>query len=252
MSACSRPTGGFAISRQNIYDQPSFFEAYQRMRSNKAGLNEALEQPALHSLLPDVTRARVIDLGCGDGALCRVLVALGAARVTGVDPSARMLQLARARTADPRITYMHGFAEDASFEAGSAELVTSSLALHYVSGTAFGVLLGRIARWLGRGGRIVASMEHPIVTAPRHRAATDIAVIDDYADEGPRSTSWFIDGVVKYHRAISTILNTVIDAGLTIERVVEPTPDSELLRHRPDLELHRHRPPLLLVRAQRP
>jgi SAM-dependent methyltransferase len=222
------------------------------MRSNQAGLNEALEQPALHSLLPNVTRARVIDLGCGDGALCRALVALGAARVTGVDPSARMLEVARARTADPRISYMHAFAEDASFEAGSAELVTSSLVLHYVSGTAFGVLLGRIATWLGRGGRIVASMEHPIVTAPRHRTATDIAIIDDYADQGPRSTNWFIDGVVKYHRTVSTILNTVIDAGLKIEHVVEPTPDEKLLRHRPDLERHRHRPPLLLVRAQRP
>lgn len=42
--------------------------------------------------------ARVADIGCGDGALTRLMTRLGA-RVTGVEPSAD--QLARARAAAP-------------------------------------------------------------------------------------------------------------------------------------------------------
>src|SRR5262245_43620866 len=83
------------MAGQNVYDDPEFFAAYQRMREADAGITAGVEEAALRALLPDVTGTRVVDLGCGDGRLCQYLAELGAANVLGVDPSARMLALAR-------------------------------------------------------------------------------------------------------------------------------------------------------------
>lgn len=48
-----------------------------------------------------------IDIGCGTGALCGVLRDRGLA-VTGVDPSVRMLAVARRKVADPSVRFLPG------------------------------------------------------------------------------------------------------------------------------------------------
>jgi len=100
-----------SVAMQNIYDDEEFFAGYQAMRDAKSGINEVVEQPALLTLLPPLDDAVVVDLGCGDGQLCRVLVDKGAKSVLGVDPSARMLTLAEKRTVDHRVLYLKSFAE---------------------------------------------------------------------------------------------------------------------------------------------
>ena len=49
--------------------------------------------PALLSIVGDVSEKRILDAGCGEGYLSRTL-ARGGARVTGVDASAGMIDLA--------------------------------------------------------------------------------------------------------------------------------------------------------------
>ena len=53
---------------------------------------------------------RILDLGCGDGALTRKLADLGC-EVVGVDPSAAFVEAARARGVDARV----GAGESLSF-----------------------------------------------------------------------------------------------------------------------------------------
>lgn len=148
---------------QNVYDDDEFFAGYQAMRAAGSGLNEAVEQPALQALLPAVDGLDVVDLGCGDGTLSRRLAEAGVRSVLGVDPSARMLELAANRTVDPRVRFVHAFSEELHLSDRCADLVVSSLALHYVEDLSG--LLARIGSWLRPTGQFVASMEHPIVTA---------------------------------------------------------------------------------------
>jgi SAM-dependent methyltransferase len=188
------------VTGQNVYDDPDFFSAYQQMREAQSGINETVEQPAVRAMLGDVNGQDVLDLGCGDEGLCRDLVALGARSVVGIDPSARMLELAAGRTP---------------------------------------------------GGRLVASMEHPVRTASPELGRHPL-VVDRYADEGCRDTTWYIDGVVKYHRRLSSIVNELIDAGLVLDRLAEPTPSPAAVAVRPDLAAHVRSPAVLVMAAHKP
>jgi len=209
------------------------------------------------ALLPDVAGRRVLDLGCGAGQLAHHLAEHGAAEVTGVDLSERMLALARAERSHPRLTYVREALETVTFPRERFDLVVSSLAIHYVAD--YRGLMQRIAGWLGPGGILVYSTEHPVYLT---RASTEGWVrdaagqplhwaVDAYAEEGLREEHWFKDGVQKYHRTLATLLNGLIEAGLAIERVVEPVPDEEQLKRRPEWVQERRRPFVLLVRARK-
>lgn len=242
---------------QNIYDDERFFGGYAQMERFGSGWDQAMEQPSFLGLLPDVQGLRVLDLGCGAGQLALHLAQAGAAEVVGVDVSERMLGLARTERAHPRVRYQREAIEQVRFPRERFELIVSSLAFHYVQD--YAGLIERIASWLGPDGTLVFSTEHPIYTArlPNNGWVLDGQghrtgwAIDHYADEGCRIERWFVEGVRKYHRTLSTLLNGLIDAGLSIDRVVEPAPDEERLQRRPQDIDERRRPMFLLVRATR-
>jgi len=60
-----------------------------------------------------------------------------------------------------------------------------------------------------------------------------------------------VDGVVKYHRCISTIINSLIAHGFTIEKLLEPLPDLEAVEKLPSLEKELRRPSFLVIRAKK-
>jgi len=240
---------------QNIYDDPAFFAGYSTLERFGAGWERAAELGELLGLLPEVDGGRVLDLGCGAGQLAHHLATRGAAEVIGVDLSERMLALARAQWAHPRVTYQRAALEDVVFPSTRFDLVVSSLALHYVED--YRGLVARIATWLVPGGVLVYSAEHPLYTARlpgdgwiRDASGTRWAV-DRYADEGPRDESWFVPGVRKVHRTMATLINGLVDAGLAVERVLEPVPDEGWLTAHPQSLDERRRPVFLLVRARK-
>ena len=71
----------------------------------------------------------------------------------------------------------------------------------------------------------------------------------DYGVEGERETTWFVDGVKKYHRTFSTMLNTLIQEGFCIESVTEPLLTIEILEKYPDYADLFHKPDFLLIKA---
>lgn len=224
---------------QNVYDDPAFFAGYSGMERFGAGWTKAVEQPFFLGLLPELAGRRVLDLGCGAGQLAKYVAEQGAAEVVALDVSERMLEVARAEFAHPRVTHRRLAIEEATFPDGRFELVVSSLAFHYVAD--YAGLVANIARWLTPGGHLVFSTEHPVYTA---RATDDDPRLDRYPDEGPRERSWFVQGVRRYHRTFATLVNGLIDAGMALERVLEPVPAE------PDA-VDRDRPWFILLRARK-
>ena len=68
--------------------------------------------------------------------------------------------------------------------------------------------------------------------------------IDHHFEEVQRDERWLVEGAQKYHRTVSTLLNAILDAGLRIDRVIEPVPDEDRLRQRTS-----DAPPWRLVRG---
>lgn len=243
---------------QNIYDNPEFFAEYDRMRTEGTALPETLEQPAIRSLLTDVVGRRALDMGCGTGVMSRWLMEQGAANVKGVDVSERMLEKAMSAP-HPQIEYMRSPAEELDFPGESFDLVISSLMFHYIDDLQ--TVLTNIRKWLTPGGLLVFSTEHPIFTAAQG-IYTDRWVQDDpksnnlawkvdhYSSEGERVSRWFVDGVVRYHRKLSTLMNWLIEAGFRIVRLLEPHAIEEAERITPELLNERRRPPFLFVAAK--
>ena len=243
---------------QNIYDDPEFLAGYATLERFGHGWTRAVEHADFMALLPNVDGKRVLDLGCGLGQLALHLAEQGAAKVVAVDLSERMLALAQTERAHPRITYRREALEHVMFDSERFDLVVSSLAFHYVED--YRSLIRRIADWLAPGGTLVFSTEHPIYTArlPNHGWVTDAQgtrvawAIDHYGDDGRRDEQWFVEGVRKYHRSMSTLLNGLVEAGLTIDRIEEPVPTNDRVQRRPQDADEQRRPMFLLVRASRP
>ncbi len=98
---------------------------------------------------------RVLDVGCGTGALeYRLLLQCPDLEIVGVDVSSGMLAKARAKFPDaPNVTFVRARAERLPLPDASFELILSSSALHYFSDPAealremrrVGVSGGRVA-----------------------------------------------------------------------------------------------------------
>jgi SAM-dependent methyltransferase len=240
---------------QNIYDDPAFFAGYSALRRSREGLAGALEWSALRPMLPELSGLRVLDLGCGFGWFCRWARSKGAASVVGVDVSENMLTQAIRRTTDEAIRYERSDLESFTPSTDAFDLVWSSLALHYLVDVAG--LLARVHDALTPGGRLVASVEHPIYTAPTRpgwRTEEDgrrTWPIDNYATEGSRVTDWLAPGAIKQHRTVETWFNLLRGADFMLGDLREWTPTSEDVAAEPELAVERARPMFLLFSATR-
>lgn len=102
------------------------------------------------ALLNPVAGERVLDLGCGDGALTESLVA-ARCRVIGVDSSPALVAAARARGLDARVQDARALDFDREFDA-----VFSNAVLHWIPEA--GLVLRGVYRALEPGGRFVAEL----------------------------------------------------------------------------------------------
>ncbi len=240
---------------QNIFDNQDFFDGYKKLRDNRYSANDLEEKPALFSLSPDLRGKDVLDLGCGYGENCAEFKARGAASVLGVDISQKMLAVATA--AHPDIEFICADMSDLSFLNRKFDVVFSSLALHYIDD--FRALVRGVYSLLNAGGYFIFSQEHPLTTAPIGGAGwtkdSDGNVLHynltDYACCGKRITRWIVDGVEKYHRTFSEIVNTLVDAGFTVEKMLEPAPTQETIERDKSWEKDLHKPNFLLVKAMK-
>jgi SAM-dependent methyltransferase len=140
-------------------------EAYDRFM----GRYSSQLSPQLADLAGVRAGQRVLDVGCGPGALTAELVArLGADRVTAVDPSEPFVAAVRAR--HPGVTVLKARAEDLPFEADVFDAAMAQLVVHFMSDPVIGIAeMGRVTR----PGGIVAA-----------------CVWDHAGESGPLSPFW--------------------------------------------------------------
>lgn len=243
------------MSKQNIYDNEVFFDGYKKLREKKVNANILFEKPALFSLLPDLKGKAILDLGCGYGENCREFIKMGAAKVTGIDISKKMLEIAQKENSAPNINYLNIPMEDIGSLKEKYDVIVSSLALHYVQD--FEGVCKNVYKLLNENGLFIFSQENPLNTCFTNgeRWTRDsngnklYANISNYCVDGKRCSKWFVDDVIKYHRTFSSIINTLINSGFTIEKLLEPYPTEGMIKEYPDYKDGLHKPDFLLIRS---
>jgi SAM-dependent methyltransferase len=153
---------------------------------------------------------RILDLGCGDGALTRRIADAGAS-VVGVDRSAEQVAAARALGLDARVMDGHALAFDAEFDA-----ILSNAALHWMK-RPDSVIAG-MWRALKPGGRVVGEMGGQGNVAAVLAAL--LAALGRRGLDGTAAVPWYFPGPEEYAAKLRA-------AGFTLDTIVlfdRPTP----------------------------
>lgn len=240
--------------KENKYDQPAFFSKYEEFPRSVLGLKAAGEWPAFEKMLPSFEGKRVLDIGCGFGWHCNYAAQKGAKEVVGIDISHKMLEKAQLMTPYKNVTYLQMAMEELDFPKESFDVVISSLAFHYSPD--FAAICHKVQSYLAYKGAFVFSVEHPVFTAygnqdwiydDHHQPL--YWPVDRYFIEGRREAVFLGEKMVKYHRTLTTYMNTLAECGFSIEKVVEPMPTKEALEASPQMKDELRRPMMLLIKA---
>jgi SAM-dependent methyltransferase len=110
----------------------------------------------IERLSPD---GRILDVGCGTGVVASRLAGLGH-EVTGVDPSASMLEILRQR--DPAVEAVQGSATALPFEDGEFALAFCVAVMHHIAAPAeVHTALGEMVRVTRPGGLVLVWDHNP-------------------------------------------------------------------------------------------
>lgn len=202
--------------RPNDYD--AFAAAYS-VENDDSLANAYYERPAMLALAGDVAGRTVLDAGCGSGALSAALRERGAV-VTGIDASARMLELARHRLGVDVELRQADLNEPLPFEDSVFDDVIASLALHYLED--WTLVLGEFSRILRPGGRLFVSVDHPIVAYTAQEPRPDYFATTAYGFEwefaGQRIPMQF------WRKSLQSMLDVFRSAGFRVTSITEPKP----------------------------
>lgn len=112
------------------YDQTDMPENYERGRSPPAGVLD-MWMVRIAQALEGCKFENVVDLGCGTGRFTARLADLFGANVLGVDPSEKMLAVARGKPPRRDVEFVNGSAEQIPCADDSVDLIFMSMAFHH-------------------------------------------------------------------------------------------------------------------------
>lgn len=202
--------------QQNTYDQfADQYAQYVKGKEEEAfSFYHDLMVPYLFQYIGDVTDLNVLDAGCGEGIISRLL-SDRSAKVTAIDVSPRLVALARARDIQNRIVYqVHDLSQPLPQYNDTFDLVVSNLVLNDVPDyQGFAATLGAIIK---PGGHLVLSLNNPYSAIVRGK-------VHNYFDSGAATlyvglAKWGVE-VYFYHRTFEEYITAFSDAGLLLKNL---------------------------------
>ncbi|MGZ0145657.1 class I SAM-dependent methyltransferase [Kribbella sp. WER1] len=204
-------------------DYNEFAEAYSADNETNL-LNGHYERPAMVKLAGDVEGRRILEVGCGSAPLSAALRDKGAI-ITGFDQSTAMLELARRRLG-PDVELTAGdLSEPLPYDDAAFDDVVASLVLHYLED--WTKPLAELHRVLKPGGRLILSVNHPIVYTALNPDGEyfDVTEFTYDAEHEGRTVIY-----TNWHRPLQTMTDSFTAAGFRIVSITEPPIDPDTPR----------------------
>lgn len=239
-------------SVQATYD--AFGAHYDAMMRDPAesSWNRVLERPAMAALLRNTVHGKsVADIGCGSGIFTNILKKWGAKTIIGVDFSKTLLGIAGEHY--PDISFRYGTATKTSLQAGTFDIVTSSMVLHYLKN--LDAHLQEVQRILKPGGIYVFSCHHPLFQAyggdpfRENVAARDLQYLPNHPYQWKMMKKLHLHG---YCHTFEQLSESLTKEGFIVEKIREPTWKKKQGSRLPDeYRLISHFPPFLIMQARK-
>ncbi len=172
-------------------------------------------------LFGDVTGKKVLDIGCGSGHSLIYMGTAGAAELWGVDFCAKQIGAASNVLADqsvPVTLFESPMEEDPGLPGGYFDIVYSIYALGWT--VDLNRTLSNIHGYLKPGGSFIFSWEHPFHDRLAYEEGSFV-LNKSYNEEGPEFNEGWKREVVIHHRKLSTYINSLIEAGFLLEKIID-------------------------------
>jgi len=198
-------------------------------------------------------RHKILDLGCGDGQIARALAAQGS-DVLGVDPTQLHIDVAIERGGGPQ--YLLGSATNIPADDESFDAVVACLVFEHID--QMDEAMTEVARVLKPRGQFSFFLNHPLLQTPGS------GWIDDHIIDPPEQY-WRIgpylvetesieevekDVYIRFiHRPLSRYVNALLANGMSLDRMVEPSPPAGFLARAPEYALAHTVPRLVYLRS---
>jgi len=242
----------------------------EQVRKGWDTFREYFNNPAFLKFIGSLEGKAVLDAGCGEGYNTRILARSGA-RVTGVDISPRMVELARQEEQREPLGIRYevtSFSELSFFGDASFDVVVSTMAL--MDSPDFEGALKEFYRVLRKKGRLFFSVTHPCFMTRGYDWIEDNqgnavkVTVSDYFDRQPWVEYWRFSGIPNpeeverfavpaFPRTFSDYLNALVKTGFALKRIQEPRPSQQACRKYPWMQKWRDHAALFLhVHAVKP
>jgi SAM-dependent methyltransferase len=241
-----------ALTGVEFFEGEETHAAYQARREAGLAPNELIEEYVFDQVLGSVRDLDVLDLGCGDGRYGRSLIDRGCRSYLGIDASSRMIELAGRNLAGTDARFQRARIDGFSFPVSAFDFVVSRMTLHWLA--ELPATFERVRQALRPGGRLVFSVEHPVLTcsdaARIEGQGRTHWIVDDYFIGGARTRRWFGATVKKDHRTVEEYFQLLRATGFCVDDMREGVPSAERISDPAELR-RRQRVPLVLVLSAR-
>ncbi|MFI6044190.1 class I SAM-dependent methyltransferase [Nocardia sp. NPDC051321] len=227
------------------------------MRERRDRYRTDLTDRAVLSAVGERSGQRVLDAGCGEGYLSRILDG-GNARVVGIDACAELVEAARG-AADQEgrdIVYHHGSVAALPLDNATFDCVVCNHLVNDLPDPA--PAFEEFGRVLKPGGRLVVLMLHPcFYRTPTDDETTGESVSDQYFAVRSFTQNFRVAGesspaqVTVWMRPLESYLAALTEANFAVTAIKEPRPAPEQVAADPWWRDNFRRPTFLLLVAER-
>lgn len=201
--------------------------------------------PTLLTLLGDVEGKHILDVGCGNGYLCRKLTKMGAL-MTGIEPAESLFQYAIGREKKEQLGILYKQQDLSAYSDPSAvyDVVISNMVFMDIPD--YESAINNSIKLLKPSGDFIFSISHPCFEESGSEwLKKGFIATKEYFNEYSTKQTYGSS----FHRPLSKYLNLLTQNNCSIKHVVEPQLSKEVSEMYPDAARDYHVPSFIFIHA---